>query len=168
MMVDDQLIKTKKDNANYMAINLFLFIVLGILLFFYRFDEAREPTIFAIANVSLYLIRSIFHSVVICYPTYSGRYSVINMFIFLVEVAVTSYGVHQGWTLGKLENKAWLLNTMIWLRLVVIILAVLMLIVILFFVVFGEEEPIQSQESDTFIPQKLSQIKKVPGIQSFL
>jgi len=56
---------------------------------------------------------------------------------------------------------------MIWLRLFVIALVGLMLLIILFFLVLGEDES-QQEEQDTFIPQKLAQIKKVPGIQSFI
>ena len=68
--------------------------------------------------------------------------------------------------MGIKDKNQWLIDIMIWLRLVVVILVTLMLLVILFFLVLGEEEP--QQDQTTFIPQKLSQIKNVPGIQSFI
>ena len=80
-------------------------------------------------------------------------YAAINLMFFLSEAGVTSYGIHQTWTLGLMPPEKWLKNlivSMIWIRLLIIILVLLMLIIILFFLISGDEE--QPQLEGTFIP----------------
>lgn len=92
-ITDEQQAKTKSDNLTYLVINLILFVILAIptLIFFDEKDE--EPMIFMVINVGLYALRGIFHSVVMCFPKYSGRHLVVNILLFLIEVAITFYGI---------------------------------------------------------------------------
>ena len=76
-----------------MGINLIIFVTLVILTIIYN-PTSLELRIFAIANTAMYGLRAIFHLLVWCHPKHTGRYSIVNMFFFLIETAIASYGIH--------------------------------------------------------------------------